>query len=172
MGLLLAIAFLSSNLRRYSRLNVAMTEYVSAASHMQSGSVFLPICFAPAGWDEKGNPLSPVIGIFDHASGYLTLAANAVNLQNYEALRDYFPIMYKAGLNPGPTLLDRGYDILGYIRQTGGRVDYVVLYGLRDEQRSAPQTQAILRQLDEAYVLTYQSEHALVQLYKRRDSGK
>jgi hypothetical protein len=171
-GAVLVVAYLIPNLHRYQRLNEALTQYVSAADHMSSGSVFLPICFAPAGWDRNGQPLSPQIGILDHASAYIALAANSVSLRNYEALRDYFPTMYQPRLNPGPTLLANGYDILGYPHETGGRIDYVVLSYLRDEERSSPQTQAILHQLDQAYDLTYASKDRLIQLYKRRDSGK
>jgi hypothetical protein len=63
-------------------------------------------------------------------------------------------------------------DLLGYPKRTGGKVDYVLLWGLRDGQRNEPRVRRVLDQLAAGYDLVYSEPEGRVWLYcVRRSHG-
>jgi hypothetical protein len=63
-----------------------------------------------------------------------------------------------------------GGDFLTYPQRTGGQVDYVLVWGLLDEQRPHKLTRCFFRQLEQGYELLYTSpQRGLMQLYRRKD---
>jgi hypothetical protein len=100
-----------------------------------------------------------------------------VDLSLYEANEDYFPLLFRPSLNPyvymshgflGIERVPPEVDLLGYPRRTGGRIDYVLLWGLRDGQRGDPQVRAVLDQLAAGYGLVARSPSGRVLLYRAR----
>ena len=78
----------------------------------------------------------------------------------------------------GTPLLDRASGelralptgILSYPQRTGGRTDYVLVWGVRDRDRDKEIPRLIFKQLHEAYELIYTSpQRGLMQLYRRKD---
>jgi len=52
--------------------------------------------------------------------------------------------------------------------RTGGAVDYVLLWGLRDSRWLEPRVQEVLTQLDAGYELIHRSQGGLALLYRAR----
>jgi hypothetical protein len=78
----------------------------------------------------------------------------------------------------GTPLLDRASGelralptgILSYPQRTGGRTDYVLVWGVRDRDRNKEIPRSIFKQLQEGYDLIYTSpQRGLTQLYRRKD---
>jgi hypothetical protein len=77
-----------------------------------------------------------------------------VDLRNYEANTDHFPVRFLPGRNPYETLaVGKGLDAippkidLAKFAAAGGQVDYILLWGMNDEQRKDPATIALLAQM-------------------------
>jgi hypothetical protein len=115
------------------------------------------------------------------ASGYIAAQRHIVNFDNYEANTSFFPVMFRPALNPFEHIMDflrrplmwtwkGGGDFLTYPQRTGGQVDYVLVWGLLDEQRPHELTRRLFRQLEQGYELLYTSpQRGLMQLYRRKD---
>jgi len=156
-----ALALLGMHVKTYAQCNEALDDLLLASDAIEPDSIFLTLNFAPAGIDADGKPLSVRVGPFRHLAGYIALRRPVVNLVNYEATTGYFPILYRPEVNPyrlmgqDDKVLDRGLhlvpprvDFLSYAKQTGKPVDYILIWGLRSEQRSDPWTISIYRQLE------------------------
>ena len=136
----------------------------------------LPLLRAPGG-GRKGGEATFRTWPFVHAGGYIAARKRLVDLSLYEANENYFPLYYRPALNPflhltpGPLGIESRppeVDLLGYPRRTGGSVDYVLLWGLRDELRADPKVRAVQDQLAAAYDLIHRTRDGRVLLYKRR----
>ena len=155
----------------YARLNDYLAEYLSATDMIEENTTLLPLCFTHHGFDR--GLVSLRIGLFLHASGHIAAQRRVVELDNYEANTAYFPVRFRTELNPfrhmgtleaQPPVVD----IAAYVEKTGGRVDYVLVWNIRDDQRDLPATLSILRQLEEGYHLIHTSEPGgMMQLYRR-----
>ena len=124
-----------------------------------------------------GEPLAFRTWPFVHAGGYVRRRRRLVDLSLYEANEDYFPLLFRPALNPYRQLsagllgiegTPPAVDLAGYPRRTGGRVDYVLLWGLRDERRGEPKVRAVLDQLAAGYDLVERSAGGRVLLYRVR----
>ncbi|MFB3891245.1 MAG: hypothetical protein ACE15C_04395 [Phycisphaerae bacterium] len=176
-----ALAMLAMHAQDYSRLNGYLDEYLSAAAHIKAGSTLLPVSFSNTGEGLGMDGASWGVGPYRHAAGHIAADLDLVNLGNYEAAESHFPIRYRPELDPyafiGPMeemgwSSPRRLDIIGYPRRTGGRIDYVLVWGLLDGPRQHPNAPDLLRQLDEAYDPIYTSPRGLVRLYDRRQSAE
>ena len=170
----LALAMVALHTSTYARLNEYLDEYLSAADHIAPNSTLLPLCFTHNGHDE-GAILSKRIGLFLHASGYIAAERRIVELDNYEGNTTYFPVMFREELNAFQHMgtleaQPPKVDIPAYVAKTGGRVDYVLVWNVRDDQLDHPDTKSIQRQLAEGYHLIHTSEpRGMMQLYRRKD---
>jgi hypothetical protein len=182
-GISVAIALMLLGIysTRYAALNDYLREYVSGAHLIEPNTTLLPLVFSYTGYAEDGRPLASKVGSFHFASGYIAAQRGIVNFDNYEANTHFFPVMFRPALNPFEHIMDflrrplawawkGGGDFLTYPQRTGGQVDYVLVWGLSDEQRWHELTRLLFYQLEQGYELLYTSpQRGLMQLYRRKD---
>lgn len=150
----IALGFLASHALKYREFAPQLREFVLAGDQIKPNSTFLPLIFAPQGRDAGGRPSSIDVAPFYMASGYIAVARESVDLRNYEANTDHFPVRFLPGRNPYETLaVGKGLDAippkidLAKFAAAGGQVDYILLWGMNDEQRKDPATIALLAQM-------------------------
>jgi hypothetical protein len=173
----IAVAFLGLFAWKYAQINEGLAEIVAAGDRVEPDHTLLFLSYAHRGEGPEGGPLVFRSSPFVHAGGYIAARKRLVDLSLYEANEDYFPIYFEPRLNPY-TRLSTVYlgietepprvDLLGYPKRTGGRIDYVLLWGLRDERRNEPAVSETLRQLAAAYEPIYVSPEGRVRLFRLR----
>jgi len=168
----IGFVFLALNSVKYSEIDSYLNEFVSGESHIEPEATLLPLIFSKEGRGPDGKPLSLRISPFLHASGLIVAKNPVVDLDNYEAAKGYFPIVYRNEINPfvhiGHIEADPPrVDFLNYPERTGGRVDYVLLWGLDSPTRRNARVQDILEQLGKGYDLIFVSlSRGLMELYR------
>jgi hypothetical protein len=178
-GLGITGGLLALHLASYARLSPYLVEYTSAAALIEPNTTLLPLCFS-FGQPADSETLSTRVAPFVHTAGYIAASRGVVDLNNYEATASYFPTRFRPQLDPfksigvgrwecTPEAKSPRVEFLTYPQRTGGRVDYVLLWGVRNEQHSDPDAQSVFRQLDQGYELIQAwSEPAAMQLYRRK----
>ena len=175
----IALAFLGLFAWEYRQTDRSLSEIVAAGDAIEPDHTFLFLSYAHQGENGKGGRTTFRTWPFVHAGGYIAARKRLVDLSLYEANENYFPLYYRPALNPflrlapGPLGIESRppeVDLLGYPLRTGGSVDYVLLWGLRDELRGNPKVQAVEAQLAAAYDLIHGTRDGRVLLYKRRPS--
>jgi len=149
---------------------------VSLAPRLAPGSTILSLSFVEPHHRPSAPGAAYKVWPFVHAAGYLAAERRLVDLACYQAERSYFPVRYRDEVNPYRFLTatgdleesPAGVDLLAYER-TGGRVDYVVLWGLWGERRTRADVQPLLRQLAAAYErVEVTRPRGMGELYRRR----
>jgi hypothetical protein len=172
----IALAFLGLVLWKYAEIDRALSEIVAAADAVAPDHTLLFLCYSHQG-DGRGGELAFRTEPFLHAGGYVAARKRLVDLSLYEANEDYFPLLFRPALNPYTYLASvtlgietepPEVDLPGYSRRTGGRIDYVLLWGLRDARRDEPEVRAVLDQLAAGYDLVERSPGGRVLLYHIR----
>jgi hypothetical protein len=172
-----AAGFLAAFASVYARLNGDLAEITAAGRLIAPDHTFVFLSYVSE--DESRDP---ELGVFRtlpflHAGGYITARRRLVDLSLYEANEDYFPIYFQPRLNSyrylasqnlGIELDPPAVDLLGYPKRTGGSVDYVLLWGLRDARWMEPRVQDVLTQLAAGYQLIYAPPKGHVLLYRVR----
>lgn len=182
LGSIASAGLLGTRMTAYRRLDSFVTEYVSAGSAVEPNRTILPLNFLSLGPELPGHGRLPMtVHVFQHTSGYIASERNVVDLANYEANTDDFPVRYRPGMNPYERLgdvennqarIDR-VNLSGYAG-TGGSVDYVLLWGARVGPEGGNHTNAapILRQLEEGYDRVFISRPlGLAEVYRRKGLG-
>jgi len=180
VAIVITVASLGLHTLKYSELNHYLAEYLSGTHLIEADKTLLPLAFDSRGHAPDGRVLSLKVRPFLHASGYIAAQRHVVEFTNYEAgAYRYFPILFRANLNPYDHIgiKDRSIvweppqvDFLTYGKRTGGRVDYVLVWGIQERQRIREATKSIEQQLKKGYDLIYTSPRAgLMQLYKRKN---
>ncbi|HEY0512868.1 MAG TPA: hypothetical protein VGH73_13245 [Thermoanaerobaculia bacterium] len=175
----ISVGFLGAFVPVYARLNRGLEEIAAAGRLIPPDHTFVFLNFV-----SLNEELDPELGAFRtrpfiHAGGYLAARRRLVDLSLYEANENYFPIYFEPRLNPyrylgaeklGIELDPPSVDLLGYPKRTGGAgsVDYVFLWGLRDERWSEPKVEKLLAQLAAGYQPVYASRDGRVRLYRVR----
>jgi hypothetical protein len=171
----IALAFLGLILWKYAEIDRVLSEIVATSDAVAPDHTLLFLSYAHQG-DGDGH-LAFRTSPFVHAGGYVAARKRLVDLSLYEANEDYFPLYFRPALNPyrylsnGPLGIEKEppeVDLLSYPRRTGGRIDYVLLWGLRDERRGEPKVRAVLDQLAAGYDLVERSPGGRVLLYRAR----
>jgi hypothetical protein len=173
----LAILQIALNLPVYAKVNESSFEYLSGVKVIEPNSTLLPLCFAREGCGVDRGPGYLRISPFAHLSGYIAAQQHVVNLFNYSAHTNYFPIRYRDQLDPIPYLRNQiegkrvwGVNIADYARQTGGHIDYVLLWGIADAWHNGEDTDSLLKWLAAEYDLIFTSpQRGLLQIYQRKD---
>ncbi len=162
----LALGFLGVFAGMYARINADLSKIVAAGDHVEPDHTLLFLSFAHRGERPDGQPLVFRTEPYVHASGYIAARKRLVDLSLYEASEDYFPIYFEPRLDPfkhlaavrlGIETEPPRVDLLGYPKRTGGRVDYVLIWG-------SPVGET-LRQLA-GYIEIWRSEDGRVRLYR------
>ncbi len=174
---LIAIGFLAAFVPVYARLNRGLAEIAGAGRLIPPGHTFVFLSYVPLDADRDLQLGTFRTQPYLHAGGYLAARRPLVDLSLYEANEDYFPIYFQPRLNPyrylatqplGIELDPPAVDLQGYPARTGGTVDYVLLWGLRDSRWLEPRVQEVLTQLDAGYELIHRSQGGLALLYRAR----
>jgi hypothetical protein len=170
----IALLLLGINTVKYAQLNDYMAEYLSGMDLIAPHTTLLPLSFSHQGHTLETQALTLRTKPFLHAAGYIAAQKGVVALDNYAGVLGYFPIIFRPHLNP-VTQIGRieseppRVDFLSFHQRTGGQVDYVLIWGLRDEFRHHEATQSIFQQLNQGYELIYTSpQRGLMQLYRRK----
>jgi hypothetical protein len=146
------------------------------AAHVEPGRTLLALSFDHQGHTPDGRLASHRVKPFSHASGYIAVLRGAVDLTNYEGRASYFPIAYRPRLNPyvhissGQAIESQTprVEFLTYPQRTGGRVDYVLLWGVPRADRSNANVRSISDQLAAGYDRVCTSPQGNAQLYRRK----
>ena len=103
---LILVIHLGLVLQHSGRTSAGLREYTAGMDVVEPGETLLPITATVKGGD------SDTIAIYLHAASYYALEAGAINLANYEAGTDYFPVLFRPGWDPYRELGD------GWVRGT------------------------------------------------------
>jgi len=169
---------------KYAELNDYTEEYVSGIHLIEPNKTMLAFSLN----DKELPGISGGVLPFLHTSGYIALQKNIVSLNNYEADTPHFPISYRAELNPysqiGRKIVYRSFSVstleaksptanfLTYHQRTGGRVDYVLVWGVGKRTTNDAELKMIFDQLETGYELIYTSpKRGLMHLYRVKSSG-
>jgi hypothetical protein len=138
-ALILFASFLVlSGLRFSCQLSAAHAQVncMSAATFIKPNSVVLPLNFVPAGVNEKGGSIADWNNSFIHSVQYIGTVKPLIILDNYEANTSYFPVRWKAEVNPYFSLDSSGSTeavppyarINEYKAKTGVVIDYILMW--------------------------------------------
>jgi hypothetical protein len=173
----LAVLFLFVYARAYALIDQHLAEIAEAGQHIEPDHTFLYLSYSNYGEQPNGRELAFRTEPFLHAGGYVGAEKRLVDLSLYEANEDYFPIYYRPELNPyvhlsvgllGIEQQPPRARILDYRQQTGGKVDYVLTWGLRQDRLGDPAVRKVLDQLAMGYDVVWRGSDGLVTLYRAR----
>ncbi len=175
------IGLLISHVPRYFELDDYLREYVSAAAHIRPDSTLLPVSFEHRGRRADGVEIiaTQKVSPFLHAAGYIAAARRVVEFTNYEASTGYFPLVFRAAVNPYVHLGDpEGVPTAGYMPSirslefpgaSGGSVDYILVWGRMLREKNGGGTGAIMDLIKQKYVLVHVSRpRGLAELWRRK----
>jgi hypothetical protein len=173
----LAVLFLFVYARAYALIDQHLAEIAEAGQHIEPDHTFLYLSYSNHGEQPNGRELAFRTEPFLHAGGYVGAEKRLVDLSLYEANEDYFPIYYRPELNPyvhlsvgllGIEQQPPRARILDYRQQTGGKVDYVLIWGLHQDRLGDPAVRKVLDQLAMGYDVVWRGSDGLVTLYRAR----
>jgi hypothetical protein len=126
-----SVALLALNLPWYREANQLIAEYLSGAEQIRANTAFVSLVYSPRGEgpmrDLYGEPLR-------HTAGYAAVMRSAVNLDNYEAETDLFPVMFRPERSPA-VFIGAIENNPPQVRLDSPHIDYVLLW---DPKRVAP----------------------------------
>ena len=179
VAMVMALAPLGIHTLKYSELNDYLAEYFSGMHLIQPNTTLLPLVFSSRGHAPDGRVLSLKVRPFLHAAGHIAAQRHVVEFTNYEAgAFNYFPTLFRPNLNPYVRIAVEGkmaseppqVDFLTYRTRTGGEVDYVLVWDIREDQRDHEAAESIFDQLRKGYHLIFTSPRTgMMQLYKRNN---
>ena len=157
----------------YARFNNLLAEYLTVLEHVEPDRTLLTLSYAHWGETADGQMLSFRCAPFLHASGHIAARKLVADLSLYEANEDHFPLLYRPDRSPYQHMgaiegLPPTVDFLTYPERTGGRVDYVLLWGLSERWRGHPAVGSVVAQLQAGYEPVFTSERGLVRLFRRQ----
>jgi hypothetical protein len=174
-----SVALLAARMPAYGQIDSLVSEYVSASAAVEGNRTLLPLTFLPFGPEVPGHGRIPMnVHIFQHTAGYIASGRNVVDLANYEANTEDFPVEFREPMNPYKKLGDlennqgriSQVNLSGY-GTDGGTVDYVLLWGARAGREAGNTEDAapILAQLAAGYEKIFVSKpRGLGELYRRK----
>jgi hypothetical protein len=173
----IAIGFLGVFVWKWAKIGDGLSEIVAVGDSIEPDHTLLFLSYAHKGERAEGDELVFRASPFVHAGSYIAARKRLVDLSLYEASEDYFPLYFEPRLDPyrhlatvklGIESEPPRVDLLGYPKRTGGRIDYVLLWGLRDSRRDEPAVRETLRQLAAGYDLVRASRDGRVRLFRAR----
>jgi hypothetical protein len=171
VGTVIALAFLGLFAWKYAEIDDGLSEIVAAGRRIEPDHTFLFLSYAHQGEGKDGEPLAFRTWPYVHAGGYIAAEKRLVDLALYEAGENYFPIYFNPRLDPfrhlaavplGIETQPPRIDLARYAA-TGGRVDYVMLWG-----SAAARDAALQGQLRAGYDEVYTARDGRVRLYRSR----
>jgi hypothetical protein len=169
----ISLFLLALHIAKYAELNDYLDEYMSASHAIEENTTLLPLSFSHKGHGAAGRLLSDRVRPFLFAFGYIAAEKPVIDLHNYEARTQYFPFRYRSNLDPFRHIwinkslyVTPHVNFLDYPERTGGRVDYVLLWGYKEGMRAEEFVESTFRQLEAAYRMVYTSKRGLIRLYR------
>lgn len=171
----ISLAFLGVFVWWWAGIDRGLAEIVAAESRIEPDHTLLFLSYAHHG---EGAYAAFRTNPYVHAGGYIAARKRLVDLSLYQANENYFPIYYEPRLNPytrlatvplGVETEPPRVDLLRYMKSTGARVDYVLIWGLRDARTSDPAVREVVRELAAAYEPVDVPGDGAVQLFELRD---
>jgi hypothetical protein len=179
VALAMMIIFLTIRMPILKRASVLTNDYISCLEQIEESSAILVLNYNFNGLDREGQDLTNRNWIFIHAADYLGAYQPSIMSDNYEALRNYFPLQWKSSRNmyvhtaiDGINFENRPprADIRGYNTTNADHpIDYVLLLCYQEKDARHPYAQEILEQLEESYTLEMTSPLERAQLWKRNE---
>ncbi len=170
----LTLGWIGLNTIKYRELSHCYEDYMAAAPMIARGETLLSLSYSTQGFDDQGAGISAYTAPLLHVAGYIAADRGAIDLANYEAAAAHFPIQFQKDMGPAAfgkiePVRDRPpcADIGGWETKSGRKVDWVLLYWMRDSDAGHPCTQAIRAQLGFAYERVPLMS-SRVELYRRR----
>ena len=161
----------------YAELDRQIDEYLSADAYIDANTTLLSLSYASHGYHPTQERLVKTYLPFEHIAGLLAAEKPVVDLGNYEADTYSFWTTFRPSVNPYRFINNSKHsdsrpsetNLFGYPPESGGRIDYVLFWGLdKDGRRNNPPPR-LRDQLNQAYDLIYTSpKRQLVQLYRRK----
>jgi hypothetical protein len=175
LAVVAALGIMGLNLVRQIPISRQIEAYVTAGDQLDAGRTMLALSFAPQGLDESGEPLAARVSPFLHAEGHIAATRRLINIGNYEAISGHFPVRFRQQVDPKKhaALRERGahgppfVDLDRYERETGVRIDYILLQGLRDEDLHHATTRTLMAHLSRHYAELPPSSDAGVRAFRR-----
>jgi len=128
---LFTVALLALNWPWYREANRLIDEFLSGAAVLRPNSTLLPLVYDPRGPGRLrhlyGEPLR-------HIASLAAVMRDCVNLDNYEAQTDLFPVTFHGDRNPG-VFIGAMEESPPRVRLDSPRIDYLLVW---DPQHSAP----------------------------------
>jgi hypothetical protein len=157
----------------------ALSDYLSADSHIRAGSVVLPFDFSPNGKRKDHTLIADRNAVFHHASQYLGVSKPLIILDNYEANMGYFPIRWKDATNPYNHLSkEEGIEglppfakIAAYKRATNTDVDYILFWCYDPAYISDPHFAELYREINSMYTKVYETPGGRTMLYAKNTAA-
>lgn len=174
----LALLLVGVRMEKERVLSGYVGEYVSAASVVPQGAVFLPLAFTPHGpRDADGRWLGYRTKPFLHAAGWIVAERGGIDLDNSQANTDQCPVRWRPQRNPFDSIAGSIQDMeaeppcvdLSAASPEGGRVRWVLVWGATKASRAASCGNEIETQLARRYERVWTSApHGLLQVWAAR----
>lgn len=176
-GLVITGALLALRWPIQQQIAQAEADYLSIAAHIAPHSTVLPLSYNHNG-QIPGVPHIPARAwLFVHAADYLgAMRPPLVMLGNYEANTGTFPMRWIWERNPfgflstreGQENMPPSVDLHNY-EQHGGKIDYVLLWGARDNFANHPYSQEMRAVLTRDYKRIAVSPLGYAELFEKRN---
>lgn len=173
VGVVVVVAVLLLGFRygKYRTLATGMDEYRTATSYLRPGASIASFSYGAISRMPNGKAYQSYIDVFPHATGYLGVERQLLNLENYEAHTGYFPVVWRPGQ---AVMTDRDEQPPRINWQTTPRTqwpDYVLLWGRNVQVVPTTNAQQLESHLAQHYHLVYRSPTKLLELYSEGPAG-
>jgi len=173
----LALSLLAFHSAKYAELNDYLNEYLSVAAHVLPETTLLPLSLAHQGRSLDGKDLTKRTFPFLHAAGFISVERRVVEFTNFEAALDYFPLVFRRNLNPYVQLGDIESPLtlksLEFPPGSGGRIDYILVWGLKVAADDRDKVEALMKLVKESYEIVYVSRpRGLAELWRHKDFAR
>ncbi len=168
LGAGVALGMLALLVPRWRELDRRLDEGLAAAQQIEPGSTLLSIPVSGTGETPDGRRLVDRVLPFLHAGDSIAAVRNVVSLDLFAAGTDAFPVRYRPERNPYRYLLDAERRIeTRYPRETGGRVDYVMVWWPDARRPRYDFWKGTLGRIERDFDLVHTSPSGVVRLYRR-----
>lgn len=150
-------------------------DYMSCLPYIADSSVILVLNYDFNGEDPAGKQIANRNWLFNHCADYIGAYRTAIMSDNYEALRYYFPFiwrferdMYRVTAIDGIGFENRPprAEILKFKERTGFNIDYVLFLSYDARHFGHPYAREIIGQMEQGYTFVYGSPGGKVELYR------
>jgi hypothetical protein len=172
----LAILALSVSVRFdvFTRIDGYYRELTSTAPYIAENSTLIALRLHDS---YQGQPFPARVDVLIQAGSRIASMRNSVDLKNFQGHSNDHPIQFRPGVSATGALggdaaivsFPPRINLMEYERRTGRQIDYVLVYGFRNEVNNLTALFRFERQLEESYRLIRTSEPlGLARLYERR----